>query len=218
MAAAFGGAFNDIHLVGEPNWDSVLVQAGEHVPDDGYPVVLHAYDLSNGLAKALSHQFLGKHIPAIWHTAVVVYGREWFFGGGICHAPPGRTQYGTPIERVTLGTTHVPPSVFREFLSDASPRFTAMTYNLMTHNCNNFSDEVCEFLVGEHIPAHITGLPAEIMNTPLGQSLGPLMAHLGMPMGVNPATTAAATAAGMPMMDEEERQLQEALRLSLLQQ
>lgn len=33
------------------------------------------------------------------HTAVVVYGREWFFGGGgIFDLEPGQTPYGSPVQ------------------------------------------------------------------------------------------------------------------------
>ena len=38
----------------------------------GEVVYLHIYDLSNGLARALSQQFLGKQIDGIWHTVGAV--------------------------------------------------------------------------------------------------------------------------------------------------
>ena len=46
-------------------------------------VSVHVYDLSQGLAAALSPSLIGKQIGGVWHTGVVVYGREYFFGGGI---------------------------------------------------------------------------------------------------------------------------------------
>jgi hypothetical protein len=43
------------------------------------------------------------------HTAVVVYGREWFFGGGgIYDLEPGQTPYGTPVQ--TIECAALPPS------------------------------------------------------------------------------------------------------------
>ena len=66
------------------------------VQNGGFPVVLNVYDLSMGMASMFSQQFLGKYIEAIWHTGIVVYGREFFFGGGICVGSPGRTPYGSP--------------------------------------------------------------------------------------------------------------------------
>jgi PPPDE putative peptidase domain len=48
--------------------------------------------------------------------------------------------------------TEVPPDMVQEFLVDLSERFNASTYNLLSNNCNNFSDEVAQFLVGQGIP------------------------------------------------------------------
>jgi hypothetical protein len=102
------------------------------------------------------------------HTGVVVYGNEYYFGGGIQHSPAGLTPYGTPIRVVELGVTHVPKDVFEMYLQEISSRYTAETYSLLTHNCNNFSNEVAQFLVGATIPDHILQLPNEVMSSPMG--------------------------------------------------
>jgi hypothetical protein len=65
--------------------------------DEGSDVLLYVYDMSKGMAKSLSSIFLGKvifllvscpflisvinhlagkEIAGLWHTAIVVYGRE----------------------------------------------------------------------------------------------------------------------------------------------
>ncbi|GMP90407.1 hypothetical protein CsSME_00041554 [Camellia sinensis var. sinensis] len=124
--------------------------------EEGHKVSLNVYDLSQGLARQLSTTFLGKAIEAIWHTGVVVYGNEYYFGGGIQHSPAGTTPYGTPMRVVDLGVTH-----------DISPRYAAETYSLLTHNCNNFSNEVAQFLVGATIPDYILNLPNEVMSSPM---------------------------------------------------
>ena len=41
-------------------------------------------------------------LDGIWHTAVVVHGREIFFGGGINVARAGYTPFGRPVQ-VGLG-------------------------------------------------------------------------------------------------------------------
>ena len=34
-----------------------------------------------GVFRVLMLLFIGKQIDGIWHTAIVVYGKEYFFGG-----------------------------------------------------------------------------------------------------------------------------------------
>jgi hypothetical protein len=53
-----------------------------------YSVDLYLYDISNGMAKTLSTFLLGNYIEAIYHSAIVVHGVEFFFGGGICNGIP----------------------------------------------------------------------------------------------------------------------------------
>lgn len=146
--------------------------------EESYKVTLNVYDLSQGLARQLSTSFLGKAIEGIWHTGVVVYGHEYFFGGGIQHLPAGTTPYGTPIKVVDLGVTHVPKDVFELYLQEISPRYTAETYSLLTHNCNNFSNEVAQFLVGTSIPDYILQLPNEVMSSPMGALIMPMIQNL----------------------------------------
>ena len=71
------------------------------------PVVAYIYDLSQGMAKAMG-PMLGFHTDGVWHTSVVVYGTEWFFGGGgIERCLPGTTQLGPPLQRHPVGNTAV---------------------------------------------------------------------------------------------------------------
>lgn len=78
-------------------------------------------------------------------------------------------RYGMqPVEVVPLGTTSVPLERLETFLRQISPRFTAMTYDLLNNNCNNFSNELSMFLLGTGIPRHILDLPNEALSTPLG--------------------------------------------------
>ncbi|CAL0302760.1 unnamed protein product [Lupinus luteus] len=146
--------------------------------EEGHRVTLNVYDLSQGLARQLSTSFLGKAIEGIWHTGVAVYGNEYYFGGGIQHCPAGKTQYGVPLRVVELGVTHVPKDVFELYLQEISPRYTAEAYSLLTHNCNNFSNEVAQFLVGATIPEYILNLPNEVMSSPMGALVLPMIQNL----------------------------------------
>jgi hypothetical protein len=146
--------------------------------EESYKVTLNVYDLSGGLARQLSSSFLGKVIEGIWHTGLVVYGNEYFFSGGIQHGPAGRTPYGTPIKVVDLGVTFVPKDVFEMYLEEISPRYTAESYSLLTHNCNNFSNEAANFLVSKGIPEYILQLPNEVMSSPMGALILPMIQNL----------------------------------------
>jgi len=116
---------------------------------------------------------------------VVVYGNEYFFGGGIQSTP-----YGRPLRVVELGVTHLPREVFEDYLRDIAPRYTAETYRLLTHNCNNFSNEVAQFLVGAGIPDYILNLPAEVMSSPMGPLIMPMIQNLESTLRNNAAPQA----------------------------
>ncbi|XP_057215151.1 desumoylating isopeptidase 1b isoform X2 [Triplophysa rosa] len=144
--------------------------------DSSYNAKLYIYDLSNGMARQLSFMMLGKQLEGIWHTSIVAYVEEFFFGGvGISSCPPGGTLLGMPDSIVDLGNTEVPRDLFLEYLSSLSGSYSPEKYHLFEHNCNNFSSEVAQFLTGAKIPSYITDLPSEVLSTPFGQALRPFL-------------------------------------------
>lgn len=48
-------------------------------------------------------------IDGIWHTGVVVDGREYFFGQGIQHCPAAQSPFGAPLQVIPLGCAPSPP-------------------------------------------------------------------------------------------------------------
>ncbi|KAF2148252.1 DUF862-domain-containing protein [Myriangium duriaei CBS 260.36] len=136
-------------------------------------VKLYVYDLSRGMARAMSQQFLGTQIDAIYHTAIVVNGVEYFFGQGIQQSRPGATHHGQPMEIVDMGQTQLPPELILEYLESMRSIYTPEAYDLFQNNCNNFSNEFAQFLVGRTIPDHIVSLPKKVLDTPFGQMLKP---------------------------------------------
>lgn len=146
-------------------------------------VQLAVYDLSQGMASSMSQAILGQQIDGIWHTGVVVYSKEYFFSGGIQCLPIGgfaATNGMRPVQMLDIGVTEKTEGEFQEFLRSVSHRFTQQTYNLLRHNCNNFSDEVCKFLTtsGTGIPEHIINLPSLVFNTPGGRMLLPMFENM----------------------------------------
>lgn len=143
-----------------------------------YSVKLKVYDLSRGMVKTWSPILIGKAIEGIWHTAVLVYDMEYFYGGGILCLNPNdfETEYDIhPVNVIDMGVTQVDQSLFHDYLSSIQKNFTAETYNLVHWNCNNFTNEVCNFLVGKGIPEHILNLPFEVMSTSKGKLILDMM-------------------------------------------
>ncbi|GMF65072.1 unnamed protein product [Phytophthora lilii] len=153
-------------------------------------VTLHVYDLSHGMARQLSPAILGKTIDGVWHTGVLVFGREYFFGGGGIQAMAPELvvqRYGMqPVRTVPLGETQLSQQELEQFLRDNSSRFTDATYDLLRHNCNNFSDEVSRFLTGSGIPQYILDLPNEALNSPFGAMLRPMLENMNNQMHAAP--------------------------------
>ncbi|XP_022122046.2 uncharacterized protein LOC110997957 isoform X1 [Pieris rapae] len=124
---------------------------------EGVPVDLYIYDLTNGLASVISPSIVGHKVEGVWHTSIVVYEREYFFGGqGISSCPPGSTSLRAPHQVTTLGNTFVPFPVFNQYIEGlATSTYAGSTYHLIDHNCNHFSDEIAQFLCGARVPKHI---------------------------------------------------------------
>jgi hypothetical protein len=143
-----------------------------------YQVQLAVYDLSRGMARALSQQLLGMRIDGIWHTGVVVFGKEYYFGGGIQVSNTGfftQSNGLPPTEMIDMGRTSKSQSELETYLRSVSSQFTQYTYDLLTHNCNNFSDTLCRFLLGRGIPSHIIDLPRIVLSSPGGAMLRPMI-------------------------------------------
>ena len=56
----------------------------------------------------------------------------------------------------SLGNTDIPEEVFNTFLEGIANRYTAEAYQLFTHNCNHFSNEVSDLLTGTGIPSGLS--------------------------------------------------------------
>lgn len=142
------------------------------------PVQLYVYDLSGGVARALSPSLLGIQIDAIFHSSICLKGIEHYYGGGINVAPAGTTPFGHPIQVIDLGHTFLEEEIIEGLLVELSSKFTPEAYSLFSNNCNTFSNELSQLLTGNTIPEHITGLPETVLSTPFGQMLRPMLAGL----------------------------------------
>ena len=166
-------------------------------------VLLAVYDLSHGMARQLSAQFLGPAhaIEIIPHTAVVVYGKEYFFGGGIQHEDPHsfRRAMGIhPIQIISLGKTSVTQAQFHSWCQQCmqSGRYSAASYDLLNHNCNNFShDAAIEGLkLPLGVPQWILDVPRTFLSSPMGQMIRPMLENMQVSGGLGGSTAPFANA------------------------
>ncbi|KAL4802170.1 PUL domain-containing protein [Aspergillus unguis] len=136
-------------------------------------VELYVYDLSQGMARMYSLALTGTQIDAIYHTSLVFNNVEYYFGQGIQTARPGSTHHGQPMEKIHMGKSELPVEVVEEYLQSLNEIYTPESYDLFLHNCNNFTQDLAMFLVGNSIPEHIRSLPETFLRTPFGQMLKP---------------------------------------------
>ncbi|KAL5501594.1 hypothetical protein ACEPAH_8854 [Sanghuangporus vaninii] len=120
----------------------------------GSPVKLYIYDLTNGLARQLSLQLMGRQIDGIWHTSVVVFGKEIFYGQGISTTRPGQSHHGQPSQILDMGETAIDEDTFNDYLREMRDVYTADKAR-------------------RSIPPWIKDLPADFLSTPLGAALRP---------------------------------------------
>lgn len=154
---------------------------------DAHEVQLAIYDLSQGMALQLSAQFLGPQysIEAIPHTGIVVYGQEFFFGQGIQSESPQMFRRNTgmqPFHIITLGRTFVTESQFRRWCVTVANdgRYSSSSYDLLTRNCNNFSDDAALEGLGltQGVPEWILQVPGRFLASPMGQMLRPMLENM----------------------------------------
>ena len=72
----------------------------------------------------MSGSLLGIQIDAVYHTALVFGGIEYFFGAGVQTSYPGATHHGKPMEIIPMGTTHLPMEVILEYLESLKTIYT----------------------------------------------------------------------------------------------
>ncbi|KAL8545599.1 hypothetical protein ACS0TY_005651 [Phlomoides rotata] len=92
------------------------------------------------------------------------HGLEYGFGAheyptsGVFEVEP-RSCPGFIFRRsVLLGSIDLSRSEFRSFMEHISSNYHGDTYNLISKNCNHFTDEVCLRLTGKSIPGWVNRL------------------------------------------------------------
>ncbi|CAK9014242.1 unnamed protein product [Durusdinium trenchii] len=68
-----------------------------------FKVWLYQYDISNGLAAWAAPVAMFQSVEGIWHTGIVVFGKEYWYGGQCFESKPETTPFGVPKKRSYLG-------------------------------------------------------------------------------------------------------------------
>mmetsp|Transcript_142841 Transcript_142841/g.456214 ORF Transcript_142841/g.456214 Transcript_142841/m.456214 type:complete len:633 (-) Transcript_142841:54-1952(-) len=145
-----------------------------------FKVSLWLYDITEGMANRWAWLVLGQQFEGIWHTGVVVEypGRhaEFWFGGNLFISTPGATPFGSPSKKVHLGYTYKTREEVRSHMArHLASEFTRARYDVMTRNCNHFSDRLCSFLLNEHVPDEVMSQPQRVMSSLAAQAVRPFL-------------------------------------------
>jgi Ca2+-binding EF-hand superfamily protein len=121
-------------------------------------VTMHLYDISNGMASKASPYVLSmeQQVEGVYHSGVVVFGKEYFFSRDTVFDEAGGTAFGKPKKVLRLGYTLWRQSELHKYIVDVlKPRFHRDTYDVIDCNCNHFSDAVSMYLLGKHLPEEV---------------------------------------------------------------
>jgi len=119
-------------------------------------VKVNVYDLVNN--DKLYKVGLGIH-----HSGIEIFGYEWSFGGGTnldenvtgVFAIWPRTATPNMRTTVLLGTCAVTPELLDQCLKEMQREWTAMSYDLLTRNCNHFSEAFARRLGFTNFPGWV---------------------------------------------------------------
>eukprot|EP00927_Polykrikos_kofoidii_P009788 TRINITY_DN14102_c0_g2_i1.p1 TRINITY_DN14102_c0_g2~~TRINITY_DN14102_c0_g2_i1.p1 ORF type:complete len:492 (+),score=81.10 TRINITY_DN14102_c0_g2_i1:108-1583(+) len=156
------------------------------------PVELLLYDLSDGVVQRFSGVLLGQQFEAIYHSSILVFGKEYWYGGKVfTNNPPCRKTFGEPLSSskqfdlrpsanckglrtVHLGYTLATKDEWEKYVKQTLCRsYYPGSYDVITRNCNMFSNECVMFLTGGHIPNQILEQPELMMQTATARLLRP---------------------------------------------
>ena len=132
-------------------------------------VWLYQYDLTNGVGPKICKFMTGIEIEGVWHTSLVVFGNEYYFGGGIQRGYPGYTQYGTPLKKSLFGKTSKTKKEFEEYLETLNDVYNAETYHIYKNNCNHFTNAIALYLCDKPLPEDIVDQYKTLEGTAFGK-------------------------------------------------
>ncbi|CAG8441566.1 8479_t:CDS:2 [Cetraspora pellucida] len=102
----------------------------------------------------------------VFHSGVEIYDKEYNFGGhdfdttGVFVMKP---RIGPPNvtfkDSVLMGHTSLSREDVKNVIDGLSKEWSGNSYNLLTRNCNHFTSELCNILVGKPAPSFVYFTP-----------------------------------------------------------
>lgn len=152
----------------------LVSQAAPTGPITANTVQAYVYDITQGMAKNMSMMLVGKQLDLVPHTGIVVFGREYFFGAGaqVCDNP-GQSVPVPVAQTIVLGdTSRTRHELEAHINSVLALEHTEANYNLLSHNCNHYANDIAKFLLnGKGVPDSIVNFGQDALSTPQGQNL-----------------------------------------------
>lgn len=129
--------------------------------NDGFidrEVFLNVYDLTPLNSYSIWLGF------GVFHTGIEVYGMEYGFGAhdysisGVFEVEPKSCPGFSYRCSISLGYLNMSASEFREFIEAMASDYHGNTYHLISKNCNHFTDDISQRIIGKRIPGWVNRL------------------------------------------------------------
>uniref|UniRef100_A0A7S2UWR5 PPPDE domain-containing protein n=1 Tax=Fibrocapsa japonica TaxID=94617 RepID=A0A7S2UWR5_9STRA len=149
---------------------------------DSREVFLNVYDLnqSNGFLRFVGLGF--------YHTGVLIAGKEYHFSNqGIQIGRPREAPVGAVFrESINMGVHEGLANEISAIVRRLRDQFPGSSYNVVSCNCNHFSDALCRAVLGRPIPSWVNrmaGLGGVFIQPPPSQEQGQNQAAEGTSSG-----------------------------------
>jgi len=166
----------DLAAYGAPHGSEVISTNGhrvmravdtekDHRPERVYRerVLVRVYDLGQTFMTRWHNELTRSY--GAFHTGVEVYGREWSFGmtfddysTGVTWNAPKMNHDHSYRETLSMGYTSMSRKQVDKLIEEMKIKWKGCSYNMLSKNCHNFSDEFCFRLGVSRLPAWVNDL------------------------------------------------------------
>lgn len=113
-------------------------------------VILNVYDLNE------MNEYLYAFGFGLYHSGIQIGGLEWSFAGGSgIYSDDPKSAPATFRESIELGEFRGTSSDIDNIIDDLRQKFKSNSYNLLSQNCNCFSEDFSQRLLGKPIPGFV---------------------------------------------------------------